>query len=225
MKRFGKNWFFQAAYTYSREIGNYDGFVDATTGAVNLGSSLQYDTPELVRNSFGPLSFNAPHRVKLDAAYTFDLKKAGALTVGGSFRLKSGFPLSMRGGSYRHPGQFPIYVIPRGIGGRLAFNHQTNLNVQYAYPLPKSLVLVAGARIFNVTNARAVLRVDEVYTFDNTRPIAGGDARDLKHAKIRNQSNPSAAFQRDVITPQGNYRVEAAFQAPLAAQFELQLLF
>ena len=224
-KRFAKNWFFQASYTYSRQLGNYDGFVDPNTGAINLGSSVQYDTPELVRNSFGPLSYDSPHRVKLDGAYVFDLKKAGAITVGASFRLKSGYPTSVRADNNRYRFQFPIYVLPRGAGGRLEPNHQVNLNFQYAYPLPKALVLVAGARLFNVTNAKAILRTDEVYSFQTTRAIAGGDLSDLKHAKVQSPSNPTAFFQREIVQPQGNYGTESAFQTPLAGQFELQLLF
>ncbi|NJN36716.1 MAG: hypothetical protein HC794_06215, partial [Nitrospiraceae bacterium] len=62
-KRFARGWMLIGSYTYSRLVGNYDGFVDPVTGAVNLGGSVQYDTPELVRNSFGPLSFDAPHRL------------------------------------------------------------------------------------------------------------------------------------------------------------------
>src|SRR5690606_32206315 len=65
-KRFAKNWLLVANYTYSRLLGNYEGFVDPVTGAINLGASVQYDTPEVVRNSYGPLSYDTPHRIKID---------------------------------------------------------------------------------------------------------------------------------------------------------------
>jgi hypothetical protein len=224
-KRFAKNWLLLASYTYSRLIGNYDGFVDPITGSINLGASTQFDIPELVRNSFGPLSFNTPHKFKIDGFYSFDLQEAGRLTLGTSVRYQSGYPISLRAGNNRYPGLFPVYVIPRGAGGRVEANYTWNLSVSYAYPLPGDLEIEVAVRWINVTNAKAALRVDEVYSTDNTRPVAGGDLSDVKHTKIQNSGNPTEFFQRVVLSPQGNYGVEAAFQPPTFAQFELQLRF
>jgi hypothetical protein len=224
-KRFARNWLLVGSYTFSRLVGNYDGFVDPITGSVNLGASTQFDIPELVRNSFGPLSNNIPHRVKLDAFYSFDLQEAGRLTLGTSLRYQSGYPISLRGGNNRYPGTFPVYIVPRGSGGRVEPNYLWNLSLTYAYPLPGNLELEAGARLINVSNAKAVLRVDEIYTFQNTRAVAGGDLSDLKHTKVQSSTNPTEFFQRGVIAPQGNFGVESSFQTPLAASFELQLRF
>jgi hypothetical protein len=85
--------------------------------------------------------------------------------------------------------------------------------------------LAVGARLFNVTNAKATLRVDEVYSFQNARPIAGGDLADLKHAKIHDPTDAAGFFSRRILEKQGNYGVAAAFQIPLAAQFDITLLF
>jgi len=223
-KRFARNWTLLGSYTFSRLIGNYDGFVDPISGAVNIGASVQYDIPELVRNSFGPLSFDVPHRAKLDGFYSFDLREAGRLTLGTSFRFTSGFPISLRGGHNLYAGA-PVYVVPRGAGGRVEPNYTWNLSASYAYPLPGNLELEAAARLINITNARAIIRVDEIYSFQNTRAVAGGDLSDLKHTKIQNASNPTEFFQRAVLSPQGNFGVETSFQTPLAASFELQLRF
>ncbi len=224
-KRFARNWLLLGSYTFSRLVGNYDGFVDPITGAINLGSSVQYDIPELVRNSFGPLSFNTPHRAKVDGFYSFDLQEAGRLTLGTSFRYQSGYPISLRAGNNRYNGLFPVYVVPRGAGGRVEPNYSWNLSISYAYPLPGDLEIEAAMRFINVTNSKAVIRVDEVYSFSNTRPVAGGDLDDLKHTKIQNAGNPTEFFQRTVLPPQGNFGVESSFQTPLAASFELQLRF
>ena len=224
-KRFARNWLLLGSYTFSRLVGNYDGFVDPISGAINLGSSIQYDIPELVRNSFGPLSFNTPHRAKVDGFYSFDLQEAGRLTLGTSFRFQSGYPISLRAGNNRYPGSFPVYVVPRGAGGRVEPNYTWNLSLSYAYPLPGNLEIEAQARVINVTNSKAVIRVDEVYSFSNTRAVAGGDLNDLKHTKIQDASNPTDFFQRTVLPPQGNFGVESSFQTPLAASFELQLRF
>ncbi|MCA9705388.1 MAG: TonB-dependent receptor [Myxococcales bacterium] len=223
-KRLSRYWTVVASYTYSRLWGNYDGFVDPVTGAINLGASTQYDTPELVRNSYGPLSFDTPHRFKLDGFYALDLREAGRLTLGTSLRVSSGFPISMRAGHERTAGA-PVYVLPRGSGGRIQPNARWNLSVSYAYPLPGNLEFEASIRLINVTNARAVLRVDEIYSFQNTRAVAGGTLEDLKHTKIQSVSDPNAYFQRTIVARQGNYGVETSFQTPLAASFDLQLRF
>jgi len=223
-KRFARNWMVLGSYTFSRLVGNYDGFVDPITGFINLGASSQYDIPELVRNSFGPLSADTPHRAKLDGFYSFDLREAGRLTLGTSFRFQSGYPISLRAGNNLY-GIGSVYVVPRGAGGRVEPNYFWNLSASYVYPLPGELELEAAARLINVTNSKAVLRVDEIYSFQNTRPVAGGDLDDLKHTKIQNAGNPTEFFQRAVLSPQGNFGVESSFQTPLAASFELQLRF
>jgi hypothetical protein len=224
-KRFAKNWLLQASYTYSRLVGNYDGFVTRNTGAINLGASPQYDIPDLVRNSFGPLFDNRPHLAKLDAFYTFDLRGAGRLTLGGSLRFQSGSPISLYADNNRYRGQFLNYVLPRGAGGRLEPNYFANLSVSYAYPLPRELELEFTARLANLTNARAVLRVDEVYSFSTVRPVAGGDLEDLKHTKVQSPNAPTSFFRRDIVPRQGNYGVQTVFQQPVQVQFELRLRF
>ena len=224
-KRFAKNWLLQASYTYSRLVGNYDGFVTRNTGAINLGASPQYDLPELVRNSYGPLFDNRPHLAKLDAFYTFDLRGAGRLTLGGSLRFQSGSPISLYADNNRYRGQFLNYLLPRGAGGRLEPNYFGNLSVSYAYPLPRELELEFTARLANLTNARAVLRVDEVYSYSTARPIAGGDLDELKHAKVQSPNAPTSFFRRDIVPRQGNYGVQTVFQQPVQVQFELRLRF
>jgi len=224
-KRFAKNWILQASYTYSRLIGNYDGFVSRNTGAINLGASTQYDIPELVRNSYGPLFDNRPHSVKVDGFYSFDLKKAGRFTLGASLRYQSGTPISVYADNNRYPGQYLIYVLPRGAGGRIESTYFANLSLSYAYPLPGELELEFTARLANITNNKAVLRVDETYSFSYGRAIAGGDLEDLKHSKVQNPNNPTSFFQRGVLPKQGNFGVQTVFQQPIQAQFELRLRF
>ena len=224
-KRFARNWTFQGSYVYSRLIGNYDGFVDRNTGAINLGANTVYDIPELVRNSYGPLWDNRPHALKLDGFYTFDLRRAGRLTLGANLRFQSGSPISVFADNNRFAGLSLVYLLPRGAGGRLEPNYFANLGVSYAYPLPGEAELEFSVRLVNVTNARAVLRVDETYSFLQSRAIAGGDPDDLKHAKIQSPRNPTAFFQRDIVARQGNFGVQTQFQQPIGAQFELRLRF
>ena len=45
-KRFARNWLLLGSYTFSRLVGNYDGFVNPVSGSIDLGASTQYDLPE-----------------------------------------------------------------------------------------------------------------------------------------------------------------------------------
>ena len=226
-RRFAKGWSVRASYTYSRNVGNYDGYIDPTTGAINLGASTQYDIPDLVRNSFGPLRGTVPHMLNLDGIYSINLRKAGRLTFAANIRMRSGMPVSVRAdtANLQYRGQSLIYLLPRGAAGRIEPNYRVNLAISYSYPLPRDLELEFVARLVNVTNAKAVLRVDETYSYDGARPIAGGDLGDLKHAKVHAQGGGGGFFNRQIVQPQGNFGVETRFQQPLSAQFELGLRF
>jgi hypothetical protein len=165
-----------------------------------------------------------PHRFRVDAVYGFDLKEAGRLTLGTSVRMQSGYPVSVRANHNRYPG-FPVNVLPRGAGGRIEPNYNWSLGLSYVFPFKDTLELELAMRWINVTNAKAVLRVDDVYSYDNARPVAGGDLSDLKHTKVQSSSDPTGFFQRSILAQQGNYGVEASFQNPTAAQFDVVLRF
>ena len=181
--------------------------------------------PELVRNSYGPLTGTVPHMLNLDGIYSFEFRRAGRLTLAANVRYRSGVPISVRTDTAisQYRGNFLIYLLPRGAGGRVESNYRVNLTASYAYPLGDDLELEFIARIINVTNARGVMRVDEVYSFEGARPIAGGDMSDLKHAKVHRPGGGDGFFDRQIVRPQGNFGVETRFQQPVSAQFELSL--
>ncbi len=222
-KRLAKNWILLASYTYSRLIGNYDGSVDRNSGSINLGASSQYDLPELVRNSFGPLFNDLPHQIKFDGYYQFDLREAGRLTLGSSIRFQSGVPVSLLGNHSMYGAS--IYLLPRGAGGRTPPVYNVNLSLGYAYPLPRELELEVSGRLVNLTNAKAILRVSETYTSSNTRAVAGGDFKDLLHVRIQDPGQPTSFYQRTLVPKHGNFGVETSFQQPISAQFEVRLRF
>ncbi|PRP92369.1 hypothetical protein ENSA5_50000 [Enhygromyxa salina] len=226
-RRLAKGWSVRASYTYSRNVGNYDGFTDPVNGSVNLGASTQYDIPDLVRNGYGPLTGTVPHMLNLDGIYSIDLRKAGRITLAANVRVRSGVPISVRTDTAiaQYRGGYLVYLLPRGAGGRVAPNYRVNLSASYTYPLPKDLELEFVGRVVNVSNAKAALRVDEVYSFDGARPIAGGELEDLKHAKVHRQGGGSGFFNREIVQPQGNFGVETRFQQPVSAQLELALRF
>jgi hypothetical protein len=165
--------------------------------------------------------------LNLDGIYSFDLRKSGRITLATNVRVRSGVPVSVRTDTAlaQYRGSYLNYLLPRGEAGRVESNYRVNLTASYTYPLPKDLELEFIGRIVNVTNAKAALRVDEVYSFDGARPIAGGELSDLKHAKVHRPGGGSGFFNREIVQPQGNFGVETRFQQPISAQFELALRF
>ena len=81
-----------ASYTYSQSKGNYPGLFSTETGQNDPNITSLYDLPDLMANRYGPLGLDRPHNVKLDGFYLFDLKKAGQLVAGASFRGAVGHP-------------------------------------------------------------------------------------------------------------------------------------
>ncbi|MGB1701477.1 MAG: TonB-dependent receptor, partial [Nannocystaceae bacterium] len=145
------------------------------------------------------------------------------MTLGTSFRYQSGVPVNVRGSNFRYNNA--VFVVPRGSGGRINGSYQWNLNFGYAYPLKNDLELEFTARVINLTNSKATLRVDDIYSFQATRPIAGGDLNDLKHARPQDGADPNDFYSRNILIRQGNYGVATSFQQPMSGQFEVKLRF
>ena len=91
--------------------GNYPGLFSTETGQLDPNITSLYDLPDLMANRYGPLGLDRPHNLKVDGFYLFDLKKAGELTTGASFRAQSGIPHNALGAS-PHAGLRPGRVVP-----------------------------------------------------------------------------------------------------------------
>jgi hypothetical protein len=226
-KRYARAWMFSGSYTYAREIGNYEGFADPITGDIDRTLPARWASPELRRNAFGPSATSAPHRLAADLFRIFDFESAGRLTTGAGFRVFSGPAVSVRAASGRHEdADHPVHVLPKGSGGRLPPLGRLNLHLHYDYPLSRTGMWIGvGMRLFNVTNAQPATRVDERYTSQGTRAIAGGDATQLRHAKVQRRGTPDAYFDRGLVQPASGFRRVIARQQPIAGQLDVRILF
>jgi len=190
-RRFSKALYVQGSYTYSRTEGNYPGLFQATNGQVDPNISSQYDLVELLSNHIGPLPQDRPHYIKLDGYYTFDLKKAGDLTVGIRFRALSGVPEDALAGHYLY-GPNESYLLPRGELGRTDFDHGLDVHVGYGRMLNKNMKLEVFADIYNIYNRQGTAGVDDNYApyyklsapgvageQQNANPVSGGTYDDL----------------------------------------------
>ena len=159
-----KNSMIIASYTYSRSKGNYPGLFSTETGQPDANITSMYDLPELMANRYGPLGLDRPHNVKLDGFYLFDLKKAGQLVVGASFRGQSGIPHNVLAS---HPiyGSGEAYLLPRGTAPRSPFTTELDTRFAYGYALGKTTKLEGFITVFNLLDAQSQLNTDENYTF------------------------------------------------------------
>jgi hypothetical protein len=189
-RRFSKKLYVQGSYTYSRTIGNYPGLFSPDNGQVDPNISSQYDLIELLGNRFGPLPYDRPHYIKLDGYYTFDLKKAGEITVGLRQRALSGIPKNALGGHYLYGGN-ESFLLPRGQLGRTDFEHSLDAQIIYGRPLGKNMKLEVFAILHNIYNRQGQAGIDDNYaprfkldgTEQNANPVSGGTYEDLMWIK------------------------------------------
>ena len=195
-RRFSKALYLQGSYTYSRTEGNYPGLVSYTNGQLDPNISSQFDLIELLANRMGPLPQDRPQYIKLDGYYTFDLKKAGDLTVGVRFRALSGIPENALAGHYLY-GPNESYLLPEGELGRTDFEHGIDLHVGYGKTLSKNMKLELFADVFNAYNRQGTFYTDDTYApyykltglnaagmpvggeQQNANPVSGGTYQDL----------------------------------------------
>jgi len=209
-----------ATYTYSRAKGNYPGLFSTETNQLDPNITSQYDLPDLMPNRYGPSGLDRPHNLKVDGFYQFDLRKAGLVIVGASFRAQSGIPHNTLAA---HPiyGPNESYLLPRGELYRSPATMQLDTHLSYGYQLSKTTKLEGYLEIFNLFDQQPEINVDETYTVDSSLPIVGGDAADLAHAKATISSRQTG----NIVTKNLNYAKTSQRQAPLTGQLGFRLTF
>ncbi|MBA3463395.1 MAG: TonB-dependent receptor [Deltaproteobacteria bacterium] len=234
-RRFSKKLYVQGSYTFSKTEGNYPGLISYDNGQVDPNISSQYDLIELLANRVGPLPQDRPHYIKLDGYYTFDLKKAGNITVGTRLRALSGVPINALGGHYLYGGN-ESFLLPRGQIGRTDFEHSLDLRLIYARNLGKNMQLEFFVDLHNIYNRQGTAGVDDNFapqfklsapnstsgTEQNANPVSGGTYQDLIWVKtIDNRGNESAV----PIGKNPNFRNTTGRYSPLNANFGMRLNF
>jgi outer membrane receptor protein involved in Fe transport len=233
-RRFSKQLYVQASYTYSRTEGNYPGSYSADNGQVDPNISSQFDLIELLANRIGPLPQDRPHYIKLDGYYTFDLKKKGNLTVGVRLRALSGVPINALGSHYLY-GNNESFLLPRGEIGRSDFEHGLDMHIGYRRSLSKNMALEFFADLYNVYDRQGTYSVDNTYAegfklssptmagvLQNANPVSGGTYSDLIWVK---RIDENGAETHEPIGRNPNYRNTSARYAPGYARLGFRLTF
>jgi hypothetical protein len=212
-KRFSRNWLARASYTYSRLFGNYNGLYDADYDYFAPNGNNAYDTPDLFHNRRGPLANDRPHQARLDGYYTQEVGK-GSVIAGLGFSARSGQPRNYNSALFA--GQQLIFLLPRGSGGRTPTVTQFDAKLGYRRTLSPTSSVEAFIDFFNILNQRAVLIMDDDYTYDDAAAIVNGTPEDLKFAK-----NAAGG----ALTKNLNYGRPLAYQLPFNARLGLRLNF
>ena len=197
-----------ASYTYSRTLGNHPGLFNPETGQPTANLTSMYDLPELMANRYGPLQIDRPHALKLDAYYPLQTDRRGTLVIGARARAESGRPTSVLAGNPYGVGE--SYLLPRGSGARTEFVSALDARLAYRYRLTRSTALEVYVDLFNLLDQQPATKLDEIWTYQNVNPIVGGDAADLRHAKLSDSTtgatvgaakNPNFGHTTEAATP------------------------
>jgi hypothetical protein len=214
-KRFSKQWFARASYTYSRLIGNYEGLYQYETNYIAPNGSNAYDFPELYVNSNGPLPNDRPHLFHLDGYYTQPVR-TGKFVFGLAFTARSGQPRNYMGNLLPGSPYQLVFLLPRGDAGRTPTVTQLDAKIAYARPLGPKMSIEAFIDLFNILNQQTTLQTDDNYTFQAAPPIVNGTAQDLKFAKDLSGAP---------LTKNPNFGQPIAYQMPFNARLGLRLTF
>jgi hypothetical protein len=160
MKAFGNGWLVSGSYTLSYLRGNIPG-LDSLGG--NHGG--YFDAPELVVNTYGPLSGDNTHDIKLYVAKDWDFNPHNALLTGLAARGTSGAPTSYYGGDILY-GPGANTLVPSGEGPRLPWTYDLDVTLGYRYSFDKDRAISVGIDIFNLFNLQPITGVDQIYTYN-----------------------------------------------------------
>jgi len=174
-KSFADLWQAQISYTYQSLTGNYEGLIDTAYGQIDPNVTAAFDLKRLTVNSSGPLPGDIVSTIKVFGSKEFILLPALSITLGGAYVGHSGVPVSYLGADLAY-GSGTVYVLPRGMAGRLPWINSIDGKLGINYRVSRGTTVSAGIDVFNLLNSAQVAGVDENYTFADVLPIVGSGA-------------------------------------------------
>jgi outer membrane receptor protein involved in Fe transport len=176
-KTFSDFWLAQASYTLSHLRGNWDGLFRPQTDQLDPGTNSDFDLRSLTVNRYGPLDGDRRHEIKLFGARDIAVAQQHHINLGASYRARSGAPTSYLG-SHIFYGNDEVFMLPRGSGPRLPWQHTVDAHVGYTFLRTEKQTFAVTADIFNLFNIRTLRQTSERYTNRNVEPITGVDTDD-----------------------------------------------
>lgn len=186
-KAFSSGWQLRTNYRWSQLSGNYEGAYRNDNQQTDPSISSLFDFTQgnfgLLGDQFavGWLNTDRRHIVNSFFSYTFSDNFLKNLTLGSGVRVESGVPVNdlKAHPAYWNAGEIPVNG--RGSLGRTPTSGQADLHADYVVKMTEKARLRFGADLFNLTNTKTLLRLDQnedrsfgVPNYDFTKPVGRG---------------------------------------------------
>jgi hypothetical protein len=193
----------RAGVMWGRTVGTWAGPFDPRQGA-NLLAGSDWDAD--ATNLYGPLPTQLGGAVFVEADRRATL---GPVELGVATRLTaaSGRPVDVLASG----ADGVVELLPRGAGGETPVVSQANVRASARWH-----GVDVTLDVWNLFDRRTVTSVDEVYTSDTVRPIAGGTAGDLVF--LKNDAGQAATRRTAFLLP-------VSYQAPLSVSLGVHAAF
>jgi len=220
-KAMSHGWLLRANYRIAKLVGNYEGAFRNDNGQNDPNISSLFDFTQgdfkLLGQQFVPgvLNTDVHHLANGFVSYTFSQNHVKGLTMGTGVHFQTGIPIN---NLYAHPAYQNAGEVPfcaddttncasaRGALGRTKSWGSVDYHMDYPVRVTEGSSLKLGVDLFNITNMRTQLRVDQ---FRQTR-LGVGNADFLKPTGI----GPSA------VNGNTNPGYQRPFYARLSVKFE-----
>ena len=175
-KSFSHNFLLRANYRYAKLYGNYEGLYRNDNGQSDPGVSSLFDFTQGVLNLLGgqfqPGYLNTDRRNvgNLYGSYLMPYRYVKNLTLGLGLRGESGTPITNLGAHpvYDNSGEIPLNG-GRGALGRTASDTSLDIHTDYPIQIEKARLKLSWD-MFNVTNSRKLVSVDQDSALNSTTP-------------------------------------------------------
>jgi hypothetical protein len=221
-KAMSKGWQMRANYRIAKLEGNYEGSFRNDNGQNDPNISSLFDFTQgdfhLLGQQFVPgvLNTDVRHLANGFVSYTFSGNHAKGLTMGSSVHFQTGIPINnlFAHPAYQNAGEVPFCAddttncpSARGALGRTKDWGSVDYHMDYPIRITEGSRLRLGVDLFNITNNKTLLRVDQ---FKQSR-FGVGNADFLKPVGI----GPSAV----------NGNTNPGYQRPFYARFSAKFEF
>ena len=230
-KTFSDLWLAQGSYTLAHLRGNWEGLYRPQTGQLDPGSNSDFDLRSLTVNRYGPLAGDRRHELKLFLARDIPVTRQHHLNLGGSYRARSGGPRSHLGSHVLY-GLDEVFILPRGSGERLPWQHTIDGHLGYTFLQSEERTLAVAVDAFNLFDFAAVVSRSQRYTSRDVEPITGaaadspfinGDRRQIDPARIVPADGDERPF--DETDRFRAYGAPTAYQEPLTVRLSVKATF
>jgi len=240
-KRFSKNYYFNANYTWSRLFGNYSGLASSLEfGRVSPNVSRLFDLPFQAftlngKPIDGLLPTDRTHVFKMYGAYTANWAGGHSTEFSGFTTAASGTPLTSVITFYNLN---PTVVSKLGDLGRTEMFTQTDFAIRHKYRFAEKYTLVAEMDVLNLFNEKNELQRQTTISPNNITGgnlvaygcavCATGEVPTIKALFASGIQTSVLAFINDPARPdrkQSTFNKANGFQDPRQVRFGFRLIF